>query len=234
MAPHNLWLRCASRGEAGQYLKCVVLYGHHFEVDGKADPSRTRLWLHAPGEERRALDLEEGDDGLVSGFTCTHPGLYALTAEYDLGIYSRLRDGTYAKGKTGSDDAVGIVHFVHCAKTLVSVGEIQTLPGSYGMRLEIVPLRIDRGEIEMLVQSAGRPVPNCEVYAHCRGRRTSRFARTDRDGTVSFGLFPGEWMFIVRREAPDEGEADVRVTGATLALTVDEREPEQSRGRTAR
>lgn len=224
MAPHNLWMRCAARGAVGEYLKCAVLYGHHFAVDGKADPSRTRLWLDAPGEERRILELEAGEDGLVSGFTCANRGVHTLTAEYDVGVYGRLKDGTYAKGKTAGDEVTDIVHFVHCAKTLVTVGEAGNLPGSYGMPLEIVPLRLDRGEIELLIQAEGRPVADCEVFAHCKGRRTSRFGRTDDEGTVSFGLFPGEWMFIVRRESPAEGEANVRITGATLTLGVDEQE----------
>lgn len=220
MAPHNLWLRCAAPEKAGRRVKCAVLYGHHFEPDGKADPSRCRLWLHTPGAERQTLDLETGDDGLLSGFTPAGSGVYALTAAYDVGVYGRLRDGTYAKGRTAGDDVTAVVHFVHYAKTFVSVGEAAGLPGPCGMELEMVPLRLDEAEIELSVQSGGRPLADCEVFAHCKGRRISRFGRTDGAGTVSFGLSPGEWMFIVRRETPAGDGADVRVNGATLTLPV--------------
>lgn len=220
MAPHNLWLRCPARGEAGQPVACDLLYGHHFEPDGRAALSRSRLWLYAPGKGRQEVEMYEADEGLAADFTGAAPGVYSLTAEYDLGVYGRLRDGTYQKGRTAGDDVANVVHFVHYAKTLVPVGEAAGLPGSCGMPLEIVPRRLDEAEIDLAVETAGRPVPDCEVFAHCEGRRISRFGRTDGKGRASFGLFPGIWMFIVRRETPAGGPARVRVEGATLTLTV--------------
>lgn len=222
MAPHNLWLECAARGEIGKPLDCIMLYGHHFEPDGKADPSRTRLWLYAPESAPRTLDLHAGDDKLVATFTAADPGVYGLAAEYDVGVYGRLKDGTYAKGQTTGDDVSAVVHFVHYAKTFVLVGDTADLPASGGMQLEIVPQSLDREEIKLRVESGGSPLAYCEVFAHCKGRRISRFARTDGEGTVFFGISPGEWMFIVRREAPAEDEATMRVDGATLTLTVGE------------
>lgn len=220
LAPHNLWLRCSARGEVGQYLRCTLLYGHHFKVEGQADPSNTRLSLEIPAGECRRLELEPQADGLVAGFSCERPGVYSLLAEYDLGVYSHLKDGSYLRGRVSREDVTRIVHFRHFAKTIVTIGDQGNWPGSYGMPLEIIPLRLDRDEVDILVQAGGRPLVNNQVFAHCNGRAVSRFTRTGPDGKVSLGVFQGEWMFIVRLETEGEKDIDARIQGATLTLNV--------------
>lgn len=221
MAPHNLWLQCPSKGEIGQYLRCILLYGHHFEVLGVADRSESRVVLEIPGGVRHELTLEAREDGLVAGFSGEQPGVHTLLAEYDLGLHSQLKDGSYLRGKLSSDDVARIVHFKHFAKALVTIGDQGHQPGSYGMPLEIIPLRLDGDEVELLIQANGRPLGGSQVFGYCKSRSVSRFARTNADGICHLGVFPGEWMFIARLESEGDKGIDALMMGTTLTLIVE-------------
>ncbi len=223
MAPHNIYLRCPARVEPGETVNCTVIYGHYFDRDGTVDPTRLKIQLAVPGRDIMGLEAVAANKEIGASFKADEPGVYVLMAEYDNGVWSVDRDGRFHRGGKADNPGVDVervVHYVKFAKSVVVCGEVSRWPGSFSMELEIIPLSLADGEVELLVQHDGYPLNDCKVFAQAEGRPISRLAKTGEDGTAAMSLAPGKWMVVVNHECPSAEPEVTRSLQAVLVLEV--------------
>ncbi|MDI6907193.1 MAG: DUF4198 domain-containing protein [Thermoanaerobacterales bacterium] len=205
LAPHNLWLKCPTMARPGETFTVNLIYGHHFEPEGDIDQARARVWAFPPGGGSRDLEARADGRSLRASLTADVPGVWAVLAAYDAGLWAVLADGRHLPGGRKANpgvEAVRDVHYRKFAKALVVCGtEEAALPGPAGTELEIVPLALRDGTLELAVLFFGKPLAGARVSAACRGRRISRLTRTDGAGLAAVNLSPGTWLVIVDHES---------------------------------
>lgn len=210
MAPHNIWLSCPPRANTGEEVNCFIYFGHNFEVEGKADPSRTRAWLLTPEGRKKHLLLTEQKTKLTATFTPTTPGVYTILAEYDGKIWSIATNGRHLRGPRSAHPEAQIqksVYYYQSAKTFINVDTGSPWPEPLGTELEIYPQRNADGGLAVTVYYEGKPLAGAGVHAFKQGVDQPRIAKTDSGGMGYFTLTPGDWMILVSHYDPSKGMA---------------------------
>ncbi|MEW6573674.1 MAG: DUF4198 domain-containing protein [Bacillota bacterium] len=237
---HEIWILPETRhSHRGQEVHCRVFYGHAMHPDGLAELGRLKGWAVDPGGDRMQLPVLEGrGEYRIARLVPEREGLWAITAENDVGPFVLTKGGLYKPGtRKNHPEAREAAYYYQFAKTYLQVGRFCPACGDLskqadvsflGNDLEIIVLPGDYrlgSEVEIQVRYRGGPLPQTLVCATWNGSPKRDWVLrvvTDSAGIARINLSErGDWLFYVRHADETRGvpeEYDRRILSATMTL----------------
>ena len=229
---HEVWLEpVKSYYHKGENATIKIGYGHRMKPDGLCDKEKCNVYLITPSGKRLRLPILENDGNYhIFSFKLEEKGVYCVAMEYNYGIGTKLKDGSFKRApKREYENVEYSTYFYQYAKTYIFVGNPEkTFLRNIGHELEIIPLNLSRS---LQLKATYEENLLCGVQIDCvykgyEGKDYLKAGVTDDNGVASVFLDRGGvWMF--RLQKVDERKRiddlyDRTNVRATLTIPVEE------------
>ena len=203
---HEIWLETE---KTGREVFVKAGWGHAMKSDGVYEKEKCNAYLITPSNRRLQLYIDD------LRFKVEEEGVYIVVVEYNFGIGSKLKDGSFKRGLV--EDAAWRSYFYQYAKTLIPVNS-EVYDRNIGNILEIIFL-----DSQLKVVYEKKPLPNQKVectYKSYEGRDFPITTTTNRDGIANISLDNDLWLFKVSYTDETKKTLFYDNTKITSTLTV--------------
>jgi len=205
---HEIWLE-TEKTRKEVFVK--VGWGHAMKSDGAYEKEKCNAYLITPSNKRLQLYIDD------LRFRVKEEGVYIVVVEYNFGIGSKLKDGSFKRGPV--KDAKRS-YFYQYAKTLIPVNS-EVYDRNIGNILEIIFL-----DSQLKVVYEKKPLPNQKVectYKSYEGKDFPITTTTNQEGIVNISLDNDLWLFKVSYTDETKKTLFYDNTKITSTLTVKKR-----------